>query len=1134
MSFLQRFSLFLAALPALGAVDGAMRIVAKSTDANNFEWVRAWYAPGQVASNQWTRPFIDGTGATTWRAHNMTSYSSQWCTQKAAAEGMTGATATGFISKCSGSIQSAVVNWVYSTTADTTYTVTFRNANTPCSGSANEADCTAAGLDLTEALAFNSSNWDFVPKYAAAGGVTHSQSIRAMLTAGDACVVMAGPAMTLIDAGWANGSGHDCSPITSRPYAFGIHQKKVLISTGSIGAANTTIAIHENPWIAGASMPQTAIIRGSVGATTTITINSATSTLLTLSGAVGASHGISSIYVVDGAVTATSSPSNSSTTIDVSDASSFSTDDIVSARDSLFRVHSKAGNTLTIGTATLGANKTGWGWYGVAGYAGDALALGMPLRKYADIEYYKATATAQKNLTPRAFLLFVTGRSGVGAHLVTVNMWEDRRAGAHFDHTIEIGVGGGTEVVSKPKVSLSIFSGAVYPDGTAQGIASTYVSRGMVWSASTPGDAIVDGNLPWMRSVGALPIDPSVTADATALTYHLSTDQLMGNGQPMPGWDNSSKCDISRSYWGASRAKVEFDGKWLFDEGQGGSSDNLGEVPGHQAFGLLLMGKPGVTNYQRWREFVFGSAACGFHQPVHARSGSTSGTFCGSANNGTAQEPGSSCDGAEATVSPFGRPMLPDHSPSFGYLFQEYDVAVNRVGQMTKLYAYLTSFGSSHYYNMCDAAYVLSGMPVWRFCLEGTAAGALNVNYASDKPFNAGYTEQWVRNSMGWSEKGMAGPSSGPRGRARTVMMLGAACSSLPPSPEKEVFCSKYKNNVAFWEGRAGFTGGNFYNANTASYDASYWRGGWWSSGASATNDGIPVINSPVESCATNFNGEVNALRAWARQGMFQFAYYPLTLRWHDMRGLYHGYPLMKHYLRTPVNLLLNGAAHNGTGIRVFQGYAWPTQESKQPQGSDVASCAGQPNIDTLGNVFQFVGANKWLHYMQAMNAGEAAPGATPEYPDLVRDRPWLWLAAMGADDTTDGYKLRRAWQSLRSDLHLSTAAKSATQYGEMPNMLWSPDWKHFPRNVVVTPGTTTATVAFVAPENAVTCSYAVSSSDISDPSDSGDTSASIGRREHTFSLTGLTTATAYNLRLTCKDSSELFIGRRAISFTTN
>ena len=1126
--------LLLATLPAFAAVDGSMKIVAKTTDANNYEWVRASYAPGQVPGNRWTRPFIDGVGATTWRAHNLTFYSSQWCTQKAATWA-TGGAATAFIAACSGSVKSAVVNWTYSTTADQTYTITFRNTNAPCSGGADEAACTAAGLDLTEALAHNGGAWDFVMKYAAAGGVTHSQSVRAMLSDGNACVVMAGPAMTVIDAGWGSGSGHNCTATTTRPYAFGIHRKKVLQPTGNINSGDTTIAIYENPWIAGASFPATAVVRGSVGATATVTINSATSTSLTLAAGTGVNMGQASIYVVDGAVTNTSTPSHSSTTMDVTSAAGFTAGDIACARDSCFRIHSIASNTLTIGTTALGANKTGWGWYGIRGRATDALASGMPIVKYSDIEYYKANADGQKNLAPRAILLFVTGRSGVGAHLLTESRWEDRRSGAHFDHSIEIGVGGGTVIATKDKVTISTFAGAMYPDGTAQGASSTYVSRGLAWSASTPGDSVVDYNLPWLRAVGAIPLDPSVNADATGLNYHMTTYQLMGDGQLLPGWDNSSKCDISRSYWGANQAKTEFDGKWYLDEGQGGSTDNVGELSSHQAFALMLMGKTGVTDYARWRELLFGSAVCGMHQNTHAISASNSGTWCGSSNNGTAQEPGASCTGGNATLTPFGRPMIPDHSAStFGRTLAD-DVAP-RVGQMINAYAYITSYGSSHYYNMCDAAYTLTGFPTWRLCFEANVFGALSITFAHDRPFNAGLTSANDRNFIGWGEKGIATPSSGPRGRARAVMMLGSGCAKLPAgSAAQEVACSKYKNNIAFWEGRAGFTQGNFYNSNTASYDASYWRAGWWSSGASATNDGIPVINGPVEGCATDMNGEINASRAWARQGMFHFAYFAETLRFHDMLGLYHGYPLLKHYLRTPVNLLLNPAAHSGTGIRIFGAYAWPTQDSKQPQGSD-ATCSGQPDNNTLGTALQWTGANKWLHYMQAMTASERDPTYVQPYLDLTRDRPWLWLAAMGIDDAVnlEGYRVPKAWHSLRHDLHLSAASKAATQYQEMPNMLWSPDWFHFAKSITVTPGTTTATVAFVAPQKATTCGYTVSSSEITDPSDSGDTTASIGRREHTFSLSGLTTGTAYNLRLTCKDGSEVIYGRQHVGFTTN
>lgn len=1134
MSFLQRFNLlFLAAIPTLAAVDGAMRVVAKTTDENNFEWVRAWYAPGQVPGNEWTRPFINGTGATTWRAHNLTFYESQWCTQKATAEGMTGSTATAYIARCAGSVQSAIVNWVYSTTADTTYTITFRNSSTPCSGSSTDADCTAAGYDLTEALAHNSSNWDFVMKYAAAGGVTHSQSVRQMLTDGNGCIVYAGPAMTVIDAGWGSGSGPNCTATTTRPYAFGVHKKKVLQSTGSIGASDTTIAIYENPWIAGATMPATAVIRGSVGAATTITINSATSTLLTLSGAVGTGHGQASIYVVDGAATNTSNPSHSGTTMDVTSAAGFSAGDIACARDSCFRIHSIAGNTLTIGTVTLGANKTGWGWYGLTGRAGDSLATGMPIMKYSDIEYYKANSAAQKNLSPRAVLLFVHSRAGVGAHLLTENVWEDRRSGAHLDHTIEIGVGGGTVITTEDKMTLSTFSAVMYPDGPQQGIVSTYVSRGFAWSATTPGDSIVTPNMPWMRAVGAFPLDPSVLADATALNYHMTADQLLGDGQPLPGWDNSSKCDISRSYWGSSRGKIEFDGKWLLDEGQGGSSDNIDWASSHQAFGLLLADKTGVTDYQRWRELVFGSAVCGFHQNVHARSASTSGTWCGSTNNGTTNEPGASCTGGNATLTPFGRHMIPDHRPDFGNNFMG-DLSP-RVGQMVNLYAYNASYGASHYYNMCDAAYTLTGFPTWRLCFEGNVFGALLTNYAANRPFNLGLTTQGDRNMISWSEKGIAPAINGPRGRARTVMMLGSGCAKLPAgSAAKEAACSKLKNNVAFWEGRAGFTQGNFYSSNTSAYDHSLWRGGWWSSGASATNDGIPVINSPVEACSTSFT-EVNNQRSWAIQGMFQFAYFPNTLRWLDMLGLYHGYPLLRHYLRTPVNLILNPTAHNGSGLRIFHSYMWPT-ESKQPQGTNVTTCAGQPNPATLGTALQWVGSTKWGDYVAAMHADTLNPAASRFYIDLVRDRDWLWLFGMTIDDTVniEGYSVRHAWQSLRSDLHLSTAAKALTQYGEMPNMLSSPDWYHFPKKIAVTPGTTTATLSFVAPEKAVTCGYAVSSSPIVDPSDSGDTTASIGRREHTFSLTSLTGSTTYHLRLTCKDASETFVGRRHLTFITN
>lgn len=1118
--------LFLLGFPFYGAVDNSIvwHELSGSDQTTLPNRTRVWFFPGEIPSNKWVRPFPGGTGASTWQAHHLTYYSAAWCT------------AMGYPSICNGSVQSMQVFWTHNVTANAVVTISFRLSDVPCSGgSTTEAECASAGLSLGGFLSAWPSGEDVSLEYTTTGttGVTHTQSIRAMLADNNACVVYAGPAVTVLDIGWSTGSGQVCSPITTRPYAFGFTQKRVFNLSSQVDTTATTWPIYANSEVTGLSFPQDAWIDNEKISIT----GAASSTSITVTRAQGgtsAAYHSGSIYLVDGKPTLSVAFDPSvDHTFQVNDASTLTSGDIVRIREAWHRTCNKTSNTMQLGHASVPCAEdvyhTGRYWYGGRGdYA--TVPVGYPVVKFEDDMWLTATSNSQKSLSPRAFAYKWTGRNGIGVQAVTMNTWEDRKQTQVYNLVVKIG---GTTVATRNIVNHVGYSMVVYPDGPDIASQGTYISDGFMWTSNTPGQGSRDHNLPWLRAVGATQIDPGETFDINGYNHFFTGGEVLGNGQIRPGWEDSSKGTMSTESWLTIPSQRSFDSFWIRDEGGGGSYGGLGETSSWQAGGIKLMGLVStIANAKNWGKLVFGTAISGFHAPIYAHSSSVSGTFCNNSAQGTTQEPGPSCDTvAYQSIVPFGRPMFSDHTPTFTAVSMTTLLGVGRVttGGWTHNY----SFGSSHWFNYFTLPYILQADPLWKLGVESNVASAHTFSYLNNA-FNASATTYFDLYRQNRGASGIAQPSSGVRGPYITIRLLGLGGAILPSSPEKEIILSKYENNLAVREGAFGMTGGNYYNPCTSTKDCSFWRFGAFTRGwdSSVTNSSIPMIEGPA--ACTVGDTTVNASRVYFPAKPFMYLYLPLALKAHIGLGLHQGLPLYKHVSRVPVNIALNTNAHSsaGTGIGIMTSYGSP-DVTMLPEGVD-SNCGAQGTI-ALGTNPAFT---NWAHYFKGWDSTTRDPafrGLTDEYPNLTRDRIFLYRASIGGNYMVpiENLSMKKAWEviSIRAKMSTFTLGYFAIQTGI--NYRWSPDWWHTLKDVTIVPGVTTARIVFTRPDTATSCGYSLGSSSFSNSSDSGDTTTATGKLEHIINLSSLSPSTTYYVRLQCEDASESRIGRWYGTFTT-
>lgn len=1139
---MRSISLFLLLAAGLsGAVSNTVTIkeLSGSNQSGRAHRKRVWVHPGEVPGDRWVRPYLGSSPITTFQAHRLTNWTPEWCTQQKKDPVL-----------CPGSSQSFQVFWSQDHTANASDVVTFRVSDVPCSGGpTTEAGCAAAGLTLAGALAL--SAWEFSMEYTSTGdtGVTVTKTVRQMLTDENACIVYAGPAATVIDAGWQTGSGHVCTPIQSRPYAFGYAQKKTMTLSASVNSSATTFPIISHPEIAGLSFPQAAII-----GTEKISITAATATSLTVSraqdGTTASSHGTGTsqlhVHLIDGKPTLTATFDQATQVAAVSDASGITAGDVIRIRDRYYRTCDKIGNSLSISSqavpcTTLSVFQPANDWYGSNTNFVVQPVAGYPVTRFNDDLWIAATADGQKSLSPRAILYFPAGYDHPGAQLITMNNWMDRKQSQWYNVAFKAN---GATVGTRNIVSHSVFSMTVFPD-TDIGKQTSTVSDNFLWaSGETPGKVHRDHNLAWLRSAGVVQIDPATAFTTTSYDSVFTGIESLGNGQQRPGWDGAghNQGSMSNAAWLDNVQLRQFDSFWIRDEGGGGAYGGLGEYPRWHAQALLLMGKYGViANAERYTEILYGPAQAGFHAPIYPVSVKTTGTFCGDTAQGFPTEPGASCTTpAYQTIVPFGRSPWSDGEPNFSVVTMHSSDAQGRLTRGG--WTHNQSFGSSHWFNYFTVAYMLSADPLWEIGLQMNGASAATHTYYAT-PFVASAADAYALVHQNRMQTGLFFPTSGARGVYRSLNMVGNLCALLPPGPEKEIACSKYLNNLKAIEGKLGMTEGQYYN-NCTTGASSSWECSGWAIGSSrhafrrgAANTALPFSESLAACGNSATSGAINVERTRNVTTSFQYNYLGTALKTHVPMGLHHGWEVYRYTSRQPVNMAINAAAHAaaGTSLGVFTPYLQP-EMSLQPEGVDIAPSGSAPNCSGQGEALGSLPAyTSWEHFLKSFHSSVRAPswrGATDEYPNLLGDRIYLAKASVGADTTVpvEGFSMKKAWQAIR---HRSSP-NTFTEDGTAPNMNWSPEWYHTNKDVQILPGTTTARVVFLRPDTAVSCSYVISTVLPGDPTDSGDTSTSTRLLEHVINLAGLTTATPYWLRITCKDTAENRFSRSLHKFTTN
>jgi hypothetical protein len=551
-----------------------------------------------------------------------------------------------------------------------------------------------------------------------------------------------------------------------------------------------------------------------------------------------------------------------------------------------------------------------------------------------------------------------------------------------------------------------------------------------------------------------------------------------------------------------------------------------------QVAGLLLSDNPSLTDHGRAGELIFGPAIAALHMPIYPVSASTSSTWCGvAANYQTTLESGAACATSEyAAVTPFGRPMTPLVDPSFA---SSSFLAVNtplvgRRGQRS--WTHNVSFGASHAYNLTWLPALLTGHPFWVDSQMELAFGYFMISYIP-AAYNSSETNAGSR-SVQTGNLPYLYPTSGPRGKYIPMRLMGMTVPVLPNSPYKEAMKALWVANIAISEGEQGLQTGNYYVPCVDTvYTKSRWCFGRYRLGNTViTEAGMPLIGS-IGGCSVS---STNTNRAFSENGAFQWAYPMAAARIAYNLGLPEMRPLGLHVGKAYAHVMMNQSAHSSSssGWQLAKAYAWPAA-TRQPEGSDV-SCTGQ-NYSTLGaDNPQFTSVANWFEAMSPSDQDITKSFIDSGfYPNLPRDRQYIFEAGIGLIGTSGGYSTRRIWEASRR-INIPANATFPARFGEMPNYLWSPDWWHKFQEISVYPSSASAVVTFRRPEKAVSCSYLAATSPITDPSDSGDASAgTIGRLRHSFTITGLTSGTLYYLRLTCKSADSGYVGRRYMTFTT-
>jgi len=517
----------------------------------------------------------------------------------------------------------------------------------------------------------------------------------------------------------------------------------------------------------------------------------------------------SSLYHVSGF----NNESTGNTSITVNDASGISSVTYLKANWEIFRVCNKSGNTLTIGTGNWGCSGDSGGraFWGTryAGKINDSDSGGNyqingGLDNWSTLSdvWADANHSRYKSLHPIFVVSLWNNWPAAGIEYMMYNPWFDKMQHQMYTVAFDRSLGATTYTVTG--TLQGPMTGWKYPDGPVVGTYTADFGDRKIWDGTPPAAGVFDYNLHYLRYVGAVPFDTSVSVNATGIGNLVGTVNYSHSDGTAYGWLNSDKGAIPQvGLWGNLNHRNNCSACYKGLGAVGGRPD-IALAPQWQVAGLFAMGSA-LTDADKWQEGFFGTASCSGYIPYHIWESDSTKLYCNPTDT-----PFKSCTGGNLTVPAFRRPVSIDARPGFGmWDDQNSNDAADRIlytGSPAGMNWQIVD-GNAHWPLQSFLPWLLTGDYYYKRNLLDETDRTLH--FAANNPAQR-------KGSWGWPTwYNMSRPISW------WIRTLSVGTWAQPTgSPEYEHFIDKLKKWVEIQEGRYNITDGMFYRPCSGPGDA--------------------------------------------------------------------------------------------------------------------------------------------------------------------------------------------------------------------------------------------------------------------------------------------------------------------------
>lgn len=768
---------------------------------------------------------------------------------------------------------------------------------------------------------------------------------------------------------------------------------------------------------------------------------------------------------------------------------------------------------LTFGTGAWGCapDTEGRSWHGTnIGWGNGSYfwTAGVPARILDGLteRWVDAPTDQFKSIHPEAVLTFPAGWAGVGVRFGTeIGVWTDRMQDQYFDVSVSVG---GSTVATKTAVKGAARTQLLFP--VQSHALQSY------WSGSTPGEVRLDHNLKHCFAAGVCLQDPDLPVTTGTINSMLSSIYQSQVGQA-PAWTSANNDNCEADTFSVLEATYRpFFGFSVRTMNTPGGRDELGPIQRPSAMWLYSWAIADA-NSSAVSAMVRAQPACQAKIPYKYREHNNSRAFCDGWSY-AANTNDKACSGANLSATTFGRPPSVVAYPGIGPQNQNLtrDSADYRrpVGVATAN-GFLVTVSGSRSHN--------PALAYWPALFSGDY-------FDDDIAMHQGYVAMVQGNDyINWTPSNNTG---GSRGRERGPWAWPNADDGIRKpawirrdaymgwkiapvgSPEKQLLESYLKRLAAMWEGMYDIQDGLYYSAcpgdvdTTRAYNHSPWCWGRAWPGFQS-----PTANFPSEpgigyqtTVTSSGPGSMRTDRGYGFTSAFMVGYDLAACAQMVRGGAWMFEPLCRKY---GGGWIVRRSAAPGSRPWLLANYQVPDRPCI-PEGEDVPSC----NVtNTIGRAQGFTSLANWqaafnsgytTNYSVMDNASDLQSGYA-----LITSQVAKLYAGINDTSSVTG---RRAWDWWKQNIKLQNTWPT------------NPHWIFGVRVtpvITVTPGDTAARVTSSTFYN--TCKVGISSSAWASHDDSGDTTATmIGQRvDHV--LTGLTPATAYNIRVSCGDVVRTF-----------